>query len=139
MQMMENKEMRVLDRYSSPKNNRGFTLIEVMIAVVIIGILAAIAYPSYLDFLRRGHETEAQGQMMELASALEAHRAKNFSYSGASISTLAPQLNSNEHYTSNLTLSNSDQSFTVTATPSSSFMSGMPVLTLDSSGEASWD
>lgn len=123
----------------SRTSNAGFTLLEIMIAVIIIAILSAIAYPSYRDYVRSGHETEAQGQILELASALEAHRAKNFSYQGAGIGALAPRLNANRHYASRLVLSNGNQSFTITATPSSSLMTGMPVLTLDSAGTASWE
>jgi len=136
---MESKEMRVMSVTTDLRRNLGFTLIEVMIVVIIVGILASIAYPSYMDYVRRGHQTDAQGQIMELASELEAHRAKNFSYAGASISALAPILNANEHYNAVLTLSNDNQSFTITATPASSLMSGMPMLTLSSSGDASWD
>ena len=139
VRIMESKEVWVMNIRGERKRSQGFTLIEVMIAVIIVGILSAIAYPSYLDYVRRGHQTEAQGQMMEFASALEAHRAKNFSYSGASVGTLAPALNANEHYTPNLALGNGNQSFTITATPSSSLLAGMPVLTLNSLGEASWD
>ena len=131
--------MLTMNKVIARKSNQGFTLIEVMIAVAIIGILAAIAYPSYRDFVRRGHQTEAQGQLMEFAAALEAYKAKNFSYSGASVSSLAPTLNSNPHYSTNLTLSNGNQGFTITASPSSALMSGMPTLTLDSTGSASWD
>src|SRR5690606_16195156 len=107
--------------------------------VIIVGILAAIALPSYREFIRRGHETEAQGQIMELAASLEAYKAKNFSYGGANISTLAPILVANPHYNANVVLSNGNQSFSITATPSSALMSGMPALTLDSAGNASWD
>lgn len=131
--------MLTMNKVIARKSNQGFTLIELMIAVAIIGILAAIAYPSYRDFVRRGHQTEAQGQIMEFAAALEAHKAKNFSYSGASVSALAPTLNSNPHYSTNLALSNGNQGFTITASPSSALMSGMPTLTLDSTGSASWD
>jgi len=136
---MESKEMRVMNTITSWKRNSGFTLMEIMIVVVIIAILSIIAYPSYRDYVRSGHETEAQGQILELASALESHRAKNFSYSGASISALAPRLSANRHYTSNLAVNNGNQGFIITAAPSSSLMAGMPVLTLDSAGNASWD
>ena len=126
-------------QFMSKRRLAGFTLIELMIAVVIVGILAAIAYPSYIRYVQRTHEAEAQGQIMELASALEAHRAKHFSYSGANLSTLAPELDSSPHYTANLALSNANQSYTVTATPNSSTMAGMDTLVYDSAGEASWD
>lgn len=124
---------------ASRRRLAGFSLIELMIVIVIVGILAAIAYPAYARYVQRTHEAEAQGQIMELASALEAHRAKNFSYSGANLSTLAPELNNNPHYTANLALSNANQSYTVTATPNSSTMAGMDTLTYNSAGEASWD
>ena len=121
----------------SLKQSRGFTLIEIMIVVIIIGIMASIAYPAYQDHVRRGHQAQAQGQMMELASALEEHRAKNFTYNGASLATLAPALNGNDHY--NAVLNPAAQSYTITSTPSSKLMSGMPTLTLDNTGAASWD
>lgn len=76
---------------------------------------------------------------MELAASLEAYKAKNFSYDGASLSTLAPTLDANPHYSANVSLGNGNQSFSITATPSSALMSGMPTLTLDSAGNASWD
>lgn len=123
-----------------PKQRQaGFTLIEIMIVVVIVGVLSAIAYPSYERHVKRSLESEAQGQIIQLAGALEAHRAKNFSYSGASISALAPTLDGNKHYASNLALSNANQSYTITTTPQSSRVSGMPTLTYNSAGEASWD
>jgi type IV pilus assembly protein PilE len=46
---------------------RGFSLIELMVAVGIVGILAAIAYPSYIYQIRRSHRSEAQQFLMDVA------------------------------------------------------------------------
>lgn len=69
--------------YSFGKNDQnGFTLIELMVVVVVVAILAAIAIPSYQQYIRRGHLAQAQQEMLKLAEQLERHKAKNFSYKG---------------------------------------------------------
>lgn len=55
--------------------SRGFGLIELMIAVAIVGILAAIAYPSYQDQVQRSRRGDAIASLMELAQAQERHMA----------------------------------------------------------------
>jgi prepilin-type N-terminal cleavage/methylation domain-containing protein len=50
---------------------KGFTLIELMIAVVVIAILAAIAYPSYQDSVRKSRRADAKSALMEHAQFME--------------------------------------------------------------------
>lgn len=62
------------------KRQMGFTLIEVMIAVVIIGILAAIAFPSYREYILRGQRTEGVALLSEGAARQERFYAQNNTY-----------------------------------------------------------
>lgn len=63
---------------------RGFTLMELMIAVAIVGILASIAIPSYQQYIIKGKRSEAQGALATFANAMEQWRLQNNgSYCGA--------------------------------------------------------
>ena len=59
---------------------KGFTLIEMMIVVTIIGILAAVAYPAYQDYVRQSRRADAIQALYSIQLAQEKHRVVNTSY-----------------------------------------------------------
>jgi type IV pilus assembly protein PilE len=59
---------------------RGITLTELMIVVVIVGILAIVAYPNYREFVARAKRTEAKSMLLQVASMQERFYLQNNSY-----------------------------------------------------------
>ena len=96
---------------------RGFTMIELMIVIAIIAILAAIAIPSYQDYVTRGQLPEAQSGLAAYRVAMEQYYQDNRSYAGAAGcgATPAPVYT---YFTHTCATTNGGQGFTATATGS---------------------
>ena len=61
-------------------NNQGFTLIELMIVIVILAIIASIAIPSYLNYVKKAHIKAAQSDLVALSLVLENTYQRTLSY-----------------------------------------------------------
>ena len=65
----------------------GFTIIELMIVIIIVAILLAIAYPSYVKYVRKAHRGDAQRLLMNWAINQEIWRSNNISYTDTLVPT----------------------------------------------------
>ena len=70
---------------------QGFSLIELLIVLVIIGILSSIAYPSFMGAIRKSRRADAVAALNRVQHAQERYRANNASYA-ASVNTFVPPL-----------------------------------------------
>lgn len=99
---------------------RGFTLIELMIAVAIVGIIAAIAYPSYTASIIKGRRSSAEATLMDVAQREQQYLVDNRSYASTA-STLNVSIPSavSAYYTVAITTNaaGTPPSFTASATP----------------------
>lgn len=101
------------------KASRGFTLIEMMIVVVILGILVSIALPSYQEHVRKGYRAEGQAFLNDVAARQERYNSQNNTYitavSDENLRKLGVAAQSQtKRYTLSLASTNG---YTLTATP----------------------
>lgn len=82
---------------ANAKNESGFTLIELMIAAAVVAIIAAVAFPSYQDSVRKSRRADAKASLLRVQLEQEKWRANNTGYAG-SLSDLDLSLNSTDGY-----------------------------------------
>jgi type IV pilus assembly protein PilE len=116
---------------SSGRAASGFTLIEVMVTVAIVGILAAVAMPSYRDYVRRGQLPEAFAGLADYRVKMEQYYQDSRKYGADACAdgTNAPAWNTfvpagASYFTFSCALSDSGQGYTLTATGSSGQATG---------------
>ena len=98
------------------KYMRGVTLLELMIVVVILGILTAIAYPSYRQFIERAKRTEARALLLRIAVDQERFYLQNNTFGTmAQLQYDEPQITDSDAYSVTITTNNASN-FSVTAT-----------------------
>jgi type IV pilus assembly protein PilE len=69
------------------KMNKGFTLIELMVVVMIVGMIAVIALPSYQAYVRKSFESSAQQEIQKIIRDLEHQKSRQFNYLGYALAS----------------------------------------------------
>ena len=91
----------------------GFTLIELMITVAIVGILAAIAYPSYTDYVKRAQIPQATAELSQMRNRMERYYQDNRTYvNGGACGAMPSPV---DHFDVACVTNNGGQSYTITA------------------------
>lgn len=135
------------------RSHEGVTLIELMIVVVIIGILASIAYPSYQRYMTQTRRSDAQIALTRLATDMEKYYSDCNRYPSSLTATRdcttnfglarSNALSSDQHYLLSISLNASATTYTLEADPNGSGTTGRQnndgKFRIDSAGAKRWD
>lgn len=97
------------------REKKGFTLIELLIGIVLLGILMAIAFPNYQQWVRKSRRSEGLGTLMQMQLAQERYRANSTTYGTLAQVWNGVAASDNGYYTLAIT-NNTATSYTLTAT-----------------------
>lgn len=98
---------------------RGFTLVELAIAVAVVALLASVAYPSYNAYVARSRRADAKQAMLDLAQRLERYYTERGTYAGATLGGtdgIYPDVSAGGYYKLAIGTQTAD-AFTISATP----------------------
>ena len=99
------------------KRGAGFTLIELMVAVAVVAILAAIAYPSYTGQIVKTRRSAGAACLMEQAQFMERYYSTNMGYAGAVLPDTACTKDLGDHYSFEFSAGPDATSYTLSAIP----------------------
>lgn len=120
----------------------GFTLIEILIVIVILGILVAIAFPLYTGYVIKANRVGAQSELLKIARNLSNYKLVKYTYKGVALSnnTLKESypLTGKVFYEIELSVAADNMSWKLTATPQGQMLN-TGNLTLDSTGKQCWE
>jgi type IV pilus assembly protein PilE len=100
-----------------PKKGNGFTLMELMIVIVIVAILVALAYPSWVESVRKTHRADAMQSLQNLRTRQSQWRANHTDYASTLVSLGYSSGASGEGYYTIFIVSSDTTTFVATATP----------------------